>query len=403
VSGRRLLFLAPFAPRLNAFHGGSRSIAQLLANLANRHRIALLYLRAPVDPPLDPVLQERCEVVEEVIRPNPGISFAEGKSRIRSLLQGMPAWAAACSVAECGGRVRSLARRWKPQIVHIEYHVMAQYVSALADCPAPRVLIEHEPGASAAREAWQSRRGIPRAIRYMDWLAWRRFERFIAGQVEAIVVFTARDRQTMALLAGEKPIIRIPLATTLPEHPLDPRGGEPPSMLFVGNFVHPPNVDAAMRLVGAIFPQVQARVPGAVLHIVGDKPPARLAKSAKQDVVVTGRVPEVTPYLDRAAVVVIPVRMGGGMRVKVLEALAAGKAVVASRLAAEGLDVVHGRQILFAESDRAFADATVELLLDVERRASLGAGARAWALENLDWERVIRAYENLYDSLDVPG
>jgi glycosyltransferase involved in cell wall biosynthesis len=120
-------------------------------------------------------------------------------------------------------------------------------------------------------------------------------------------------------------------------------------------------------------------------------------------VVVTGGVPDVTPYLDRAAVVVIPVRMGGGMRVKVLEALAAGKAVVASRLAAEGLDVVHGRQILFAESDREFADATVELLLDVERRASLAAGARAWALENLGWDRVISAYENLYDSLTVAG
>jgi glycosyltransferase involved in cell wall biosynthesis len=234
----------------------------------------------------------------------------------------------------------------------------------------------------------------------MDWLAWRRFERSIAGQVQAVVVFTARDRETLAPIAGDKPIIRIPLATTLPERPLDPRGDQPSSMLFVGNFIHPPNVDAAMRLVGAIFPQVQARVPGAVLRIVGDQPPARLAGSAKPSVVVTGRVPDVTPYLDRAAVVVIPVRMGGGMRVKVLEALAAGKAVVASRLAAEGLDVVQGRQILFAESDREFADATVELLLDVERRASLAAGARAWALENLGWERVIRAYENLYDSLD---
>jgi glycosyltransferase involved in cell wall biosynthesis len=398
-----LLFLAPFPPRLDAFHGGSRSIAQLLANLANRHRIALLYLRAPVDPPLDPVLQKRCEVAEEVIRPNPGISFAEGTSRIRSLLQGMPVWAAACSVAECGARVRSLAGKWKPQIVQIEYHVMAQYLSALADCPAPRILIEHEPGTSAAREAWRSGRGISRAMRYVDWLAWRRFEKSVAGQVQAVVVFTARDRESLAPIVGEKPIVRIPLATTLPERPLDPTGGEPPSMLFVGNFIHPPNVDAAMRLVDAIFPQVQARVLGAVLRIVGDKPPARLAGSAKPSVIVTGRVPDVTPYLDRAAVVVIPVRMGGGMRVKVLEALAAGKAMVASRLAAEGLDVVHGRQILFAESDREFADATVELLLDVERRASLAAGARAWALENLGWERVIRAYENLYDSLDVPG
>jgi glycosyltransferase involved in cell wall biosynthesis len=395
----RLLFLLPFPPRLDATHGGGRAAAHLLANLANRHRIALLYLRAPADPPLDPVLQERCELVEEVVRPNPGFSLASGWARIRSLLRGWPLWVAGCSVAAYGARLRTIARTWRPHIVQIEYHVMAQYLSALDGYPAPRVLTEHEPGISAACDLWQSVRGISRVIRYFDMLAWKRFEQTITKRVHAIVVFTERDREVLAPIVGKTSIIRIPLTTTPPKQPLDPHGEDSLSLLFIGNFIHPPNVDAAARLIKVILPQVQARIPGAVLRIVGDNPPAQLAKLAKPSVIVTGRVPDVTPYLDRAAVVVVPLRMGGGMRVKVLEALAAGKAVVASALAAEGFDLVDGEQVILAKSDQQFSDAIVQLLADPERRALLAGRARAWACANLDWGKSIAAYEALYQSL----
>ena len=120
---------------------------------------------------------------------------------------------------------------------------------------------------------------------------------------------------------------------------------------------------------------------------------------ANRSVVVTGRVPDVTPYLDRAAVVVVPLRLGGGMRVKVLEALGAGKAVVASSLAVEGLDVVDGEHVLLAETDQQFSDAIVQLLSDPTRRKALAAHAYAWAHAHLGWERSIAAYEGLYESL----
>jgi len=276
---------------------------------------------------------------------------------------------------------------------------MGQYLSSLDGCPAPRLLIQHEPGARAARDIWQSSRGIARAIRYFDMLAWERFERTIISLVQSIVVFTERDREVLAHVSMSPPIICIPSGTVLPKQPLNPHGDEPLSLLFVGNFMHPPNVDAALRLVHAIFPRVQAHIPGLSLHIVGDQPTAQIRELANETIVVTGRVPDVTPYLDRAAVVVVPLRMGGGMRVKVLEALAAGKAVVASRLAVEGLDVEDGQQILLAESDEQFIDAIVQLLYYTERRTALAICARAWACANLGWEGSIAAYDALYESL----
>lgn len=399
-SNRRVLVLAPFPPRLDATHGGGRTVAQLLAHLSTHHRIALIFLRAPADPPLDPVLQERCELVEEVMRPNPGFSLASGSARIGSLFRGWPLWVAGCSVAAFRSRVRALAGTWRPDIVQVEFHVMGQYLFSLDDCPAPRLLIQHEPGASAARDLWQSSRGIARAIRYFDMLAWERFERTIISQVQAVVVFTERDREVLAPVSMSPPIICIPSGTVLPKQPLNPHGDEPLNLLYVGNFKHPPNVDAAMRLANAIFPRVQADISGVSLHIVGDQPTVQIRELANETVLVTGRVPDVMPYLNRAAVVVVPLRMGGGMRVKVVEALAAGKAVVASRLAVEGLDVMDGKHVLLAESDREFSEAIVQLLLDPAKRVSLAVSARAWACANLGWEGAIRAYENLYDSLN---
>lgn len=397
---RRLLLMLPFAPRLDATHGGGRATAQLIAELAARNRVALLCLRAATEPPVDEVLRKRCELVEEVIRPEGALAVVKHRTQLSLLLRGRPLWAIYTAVAEYEHRLRTVARTWRPDIVQIEFHVMGQYASALEDCPAPRVLTEHEPGAKAAHDVWQSSRGIARVTSYFNWLAWERFERTIIGQVQAIVVFTERDRQALAGLGSDTPIVRIPLGTILPENPLNPDGHQPLSLLFVGNFKHPPNVDAAIRLITAIFPQVISKFPELVLHIVGDQPPHQLRQLANKNIMITGRVPDVTPYLDNTTIVVVPVRLGGGMRVKLLESLAAGKAVVASPLAIEGLDGLDEEQsVVLATTDQQFSDAIVGLLGNPKRRAQLAARARAWACANIGWEKSIAAYEALYESL----
>jgi glycosyltransferase involved in cell wall biosynthesis len=170
-------------------------------------------------------------------------------------------------------------------------------------------------------------------------------------------------------------------------------------VLFVGNFVHPPNIDAATRLVREIFPRVLGTHPDASLHVVGANPPPELRAASGRAVTITGRVPDPVPYIERAAVVAAPIRFGGGMRVKVLEALAAGKPLVASRLAVEGLELADGDQFVAAESDEEFADRICDLLADEPLRQRLGARAREWAVENLNWERSVAAYEDLYARL----
>jgi glycosyltransferase involved in cell wall biosynthesis len=210
-----------------------------------------------------------------------------------------------------------------------------------------------------------------------------------------VTVFTERDRDELALLGAPTSISVIPFGVEAPEHPLDPLGSGD-VVLFLGNFVHEPNVDAARRLAETIFPRLRALHPGATLELVGPEPPPGLEAEA---VVVTGAVPDVTPHLDRAAVFVAPLRLGGGMRVKVLEALAAGKAVVASPLAVEGLEVRDGEELVLAETDDEFAERVAQLLGDPERRRALAERARRFALERLGWEHALASYERLHASL----
>jgi polysaccharide biosynthesis protein PslH len=140
-------------------------------------------------------------------------------------------------------------------------------------------------------------------------------------------------------------------------------------------------------------------VPDATLEIVGDAPPAAVRALAGDGVVVTGHVADARPHLDGAAVVAAPLRLGGGMRVKVLEALAAGKATVATPRAAAGLELVPGTHALLADRDADLSDALAQLLEDPERRRRMGSAARDWAATHLAWEVAVAAYTGLYERL----
>jgi glycosyltransferase involved in cell wall biosynthesis len=370
---------------------------QLVASLAGAHEVAVIYLRAAEEPPIDPALSERLALAVEVERPSlTGRSGKRGVRRALGLLGGRPLWATDWAVPAFADRVRELARTWSPDVVQAELHVMGQYLSGLAQ---PTVLVEHDPGAAAATGLAGWERGPRRLGRRADASAWRRYERRVLAEADAVVAFTDADRATLAELAPGARLVVISPGIELPGRPSDPVGAEPPAVLFLGSFVHPPNVEAATRLARAIMPAVRARIPAAVLEIVGDAPPAQIRALAGDGVVVTGRVPDARPYLDRAAVVAAPLRLGGGMRVKVLESLAAGKAIVATPRALCGLDVVPGTHALVGETDAQLSDAIADLLEDRERRRRVGVAAREWAREHLAWERAAATYDDLYRSL----
>jgi glycosyltransferase involved in cell wall biosynthesis len=381
-------------------------MANLIVALGRRHDVRVLCVRASSEPPLDAEVAASCVAAEEFVRDGAAAGMGRWRRKARSLrraLRGIPSWASHCRVPALAARVRAVVREWRPEVVQFEFHVMGQYKAVCGNGSFASVLTQYEPGTSAACERVRSARGLSLAPAILEALSWWRYEQRVLRGMDAVVVLTTRDAGATSRTAPRVRVEQIPLGVVVPPRPLDTAGRVPAQVLYFGNFAHPPNVDAAVRLVNAIAPRVRARIPEVAIVLAGEAPPPELRSLADASVSVTGEVPSMEPYLDAAAVVAVPLRQGGGMRVKVLEAFAAGKAVVATRLALEGIGVVDGEHVLVADDDESFADAVVSLLHDPSRRARIGAAAREWATHAQSWDAVAERYSALYDGLLAGG
>jgi glycosyltransferase involved in cell wall biosynthesis len=215
----------------------------------------------------------------------------------------------------------------------------------------------------------------------LDWRRWGRFQRRAWRQFDRVQVFSRRDAEAVAELAPDvAPRVRVdPFGLVLPPA-ADPAREVPGTILFVGAFHHPPNRDAAIWLAREILPAVLERAPEARLRIVGSAPPPEVLALAGPRVDVVADAPSVQPHTEAAAVVMAPVRTGGGMRMKVLQAMAAGKAVVTTPRGTEGY-TGFGEEppLAVGESGAEIAAATAALLEDDAARRGLGARAREFA------------------------
>lgn len=264
----------------------------------------------------------------------------------------------------------------------------------------PALLTEHEvlrprpidwhPGGPGNWPGW--------AFGELDWRKRPRFQRSAWRSFDRVLAFGNRDAAAIAELAPEiGSRVRVsPFGLALPPatDPERQRGG----LLFVGNFTHQPNRDAALWLAREIMPALLTRQPGAKLRIVGSSAPPEILALASAAVEVIADAPSIAPYMDAAAVIVAPVRVGGGMRMKVLQALAAGKAVVTTTRGSEGFDCFEeAPPLAIADDAEAFAATIATLLSEPEQRLELGARARSFAKAHYSptaWaSRLERAYE----------
>lgn len=399
--GRRILILTPFPPRLDGAHGGARTTARLITSLAVNNRIALAYLRAADEASIDESLSSRVELIVEGRRGGTMRSSIRPLSRagstLRGFLGGLPLWVAGRRNAKFAGRVHNVIAEWRPSVVQAEFSAMGQYLPRSDEYDGVSVVTFHEPGIVGATERIADG-SLTKPFWIVESRRWRAFESALLRRVDAAVAFTARDAGVLRELERAADVEIIPLGVELATEPFDDKPDATKRLLFVGNFVHPPNIDAAELLAHVIHPALRVRFPSLELWIVGPGAPRRLTGQA--GVKVTGEVPDVAPYLRLATIVVVPLRKGGGMRVKVLEAMAAGKAIVATPLAVEGIDVASGREVVVASEPEEFIAAITELLSDADRRRHLGVAARTLIEADHSPRAAAAAYESLYTRLE---
>jgi glycosyltransferase involved in cell wall biosynthesis len=174
----------------------------------------------------------------------------------------------------------------------------------------------------------------------------------------------------------------------------------PQRLVFTGSMDWFPNEDAILYFVEAILPRIRAEIDGITLTVVGRNPSARLRAAVEPaGVVVTGTVDDVRPYVDEAALYIVPLRAGGGTRLKIFEALSMGKAVVSTKVGAEGLALTPGRDVVIADEPDAFAASVVALLRDPARRFAIGRAGRQLVQSRYSWEQVSSEFEQHCQSI----
>lgn len=400
--GLNILFVTPYLPSPPGF-GGARRIQGLMAGLARSHHVSVLSLVNTHESHAHSVEATGAYAHQVWTVPNHAFSIPRTGKRalqLRSLGSRKSFEWRTHVLPEMEAELRAVLGRNRYDVVNFEFSQMAPYRRVFDGAPGrPAVVLdEHNIEFEILRRTAASETAIGRRIyNSVNWRKLRLEEVSAWRDVDGCAVTSAHDQE---LLLKELPQTRtaiVPNAVDLDF--FKPRPDAPPpepgSILFFGANNYFPNADGLRFFLNEIFPLVRKALPAAKLKVVGHTPD-QLRALANEFVEMKGFVPDLRAEIERAAVVIAPLRVGGGTRLKILEAMAMARPVVSTRQGAEGLDVVDGKQILLADAPEAFAAKVVQVLQDEGLARRLGEAARQLVVSRYGWDASVAQLEALY-------
>ena len=401
----KILLLTPQLP-YPPHQGTSLRNYHILLGLAARHDVHLLsFVEKNVngDREIPEPLRTLCDAVTVV--PAPTRTMARRVWRMVS--RARPDMAHRLESPAFERALQAVLSRHRLDVVQVEGIELARYMPAVRRYCAHCKLVFDDHNAEAAlqhsaflTDARQPRRWPAAAYSFVQTLRLRRFEQWACRMADAVTAVSDADARALRRLAPDVAPTVVPNCIDVDAYRRQPSGPVPRyDVVFTGKMDYRPNVDAVNWFGREIWPQITQERPETTWAVVGQKPHPRLAWLQNEPgVTVTGRVPAILPYLAGAAVYVMPLRMGSGTRLKMIEAMAAKKAIVSTPLGAEGYDVSDGRHLLLAETARDFAEAVLSLLRDPGKREQVGAEAVHFAAA-YDWRKVIPLFDKVYERL----
>lgn len=391
-----ILFLAPYLPS-PPNTGARRRVHGVLSRLARSHTVSLLAL---VEPGLDhsAAIRATSAYCAEVVAVE-NTRFTWNPWRKRGLQ------AASLLSPYSYGRLLHYQPRFQvaldQMLARASYDIVTVESALLGYYRFPAgtalVLDEHNIEFDILRRtAALESRWARKLYNTADYLKLRREERAVWGRFHGCAVPSERDERLLRRENEAIPTKVVPNGIDSEYfRPVD-AAPEPQLLVFFGVLSYYPNEDGLTFFLDAVWPLIKRRHPDVKLLIVGPAPPASLLRRAGDDVALTGMVEDIRPFLARATAIVAPLRIGGGTRLKILEALAMGKATVSTTIGAEGLDVTDGRDILLADTAPAFAEQVGRVLDDAALARRLGAAGRALVERRYEWRESANKLEELY-------
>ena len=400
MSGRRLHILWIKTELLHPVDKGGRiRTYQMLRALARQHRLTYVALDDGTAAP-DAVARatEYCERVEVVpFTPPAKGSAAFYGALVRNLASPLPYAVARYEVPALRERLRALVAQGDVDVVVCDF--LAPSINVPDDLGVPVVLFQHNVEAMIwQRHAEVAGSALKKAYMAAQWRRMRAFEAAECRRFDSVVAVSAQDADYFRTEYGVTRTADVPTGVDTEFFvPADPALRRDGAMVFVGSMDWLPNEDGILWFAETMFPRIRAQVPHATLSIVGRNPTAKVQAlhDPASGVTVTGSVPDVRPHLAAASLCIVPLRVGGGTRLKIYEGMAMALPTVSTTIGAEGLPVVDGEHLLIGDDPAAFADRCVTLLRDPSRAVRMGASADAFVRANFGWDGVARRFAEL--------
>ncbi len=393
----KILFLSPTVP-FPLTDGGRIRVYNLLKQIAEKSDVTLLALETqPTDG--DGVVELQALGIEVHLVPNaptlPRVSFG---TLAKAFFKRQPITVARYDVPTYRRKLRTLLANETFDLVHYEMFHVAQFHT---ETDLPDVLSQQNVDSAIWRRLCsETANPFYKFAYWTQQLAFQRYECLLSPKFDAVTCTSDIDAAVFAQHCPKDAIEIIPNGVDITHYRPDFTAEAPAHLIYIGSMDWYPNEDAVAFFADEVFPRIQEKVPDVAFSIVGGNPSGRVQKLAERDgVLVTGRVPEIKPYFAEATVFVVPLRIGSGTRLKILEALAMGKAIVSTSVGAEGLDLKNGEEIFIADEPEAFADAVTRLLTDAELRRRIGENGRARVERDYDWRRIGEKLHTLYTQI----
>lgn len=378
--------------------GPKAKTLSVIKYLCTRHDVTLASFVRDDPPEHTAALLRWCRSVHTA--PMVRSPLIDAQAMLHSLLTAVPWLMSRDDRSAMHRLVASLSHTMRFDVVYADQLNMAQY--ALRVDHGRRVLDQHNAlWLLYRRLAATMPLGPQRAVLEREWRLLRHYEGAVCRRFDHVLTVSDEDRQALQQVVGRDGPVPdvIPIALDADEVQSLQRDRDAQRILHVGTMYWPPNVDGVLWFMREVLPLVRRMRPDAAFDCVGARPPAHLLAAAQGDpnVHVTGYVADVLPFLRSAGVMVVPLRAGGGMRVKILHALARGLPIVTTSLGCEGIALTHGRDALIADRPHEFAAAVVDVLNDRVLAARLSRNARALFEDRYDYRTALQALDAVVD------
>jgi glycosyltransferase involved in cell wall biosynthesis len=368
----------------------------VLKYLAQRHRVTLVSFVRGDQSEHARRLEQYCQAVHTV--PMERGAIRDAWHMVRSLVTGQPFM----MLRDDRKAMRDLIERLRAErhfdVVHADQLNMGQYAERVLG--AFKILDAHNALWLLYKRLWETMSpGLRKLLLGRDWRLLKAYEGRLVREFDAVLAVSHEDRTALQEAAGQPvDIAVIPIAIDTDEVTIVERDAEPGHILHIGTMYWPPNIDGVLWFAHEVYPLIRQQRPDVYFDIVGARPPQEIValNGDRTGINVLGYVADPTPYLRQAALMVVPLRAGGGMRVKILNAMAQGIPLVSTTLGCEGIEVVPGENILVADEPDALAGAVLHLLNDADLAARLAAEGRRLAEEKYDYRHACRSLDDVY-------